>query len=164
MRGLPTHLIRGVLLVMAVLLVVGGTSGCKGTALEGLKQAIGSGAKAEKRRTPIQIHESKVSIIGDDSFVKARERQQSTNQNIEYLKLDGGYIAYHKLHAGWYFNHTNEGNRLTRNINKNQRYDISATSSDIQDRMSRNGNYYYISKGNDKINLAYPVNTLTHNM
>ncbi len=103
---------------------------------------------------PVTLAESKVSIVGDDTFVSRRFQKYTSNRFSEILNITGGHLFYEQMYPGYYLTDTNYPKERT--IEYLNRYkqarllDLRATTSDVRESHNQYAEYYYVAVKNDQ--------------
>lgn len=106
------------------------------------------------RLVPVTLAESKVSIVGDDTFVTRRFQKYTNNRFSEVIKITGGYLFYERMHPGYYLTDTNyPKNRAVEYLNEYKlakSLELHATASDVRESQNQYAEYYYVAVKNDQ--------------
>ena len=103
---------------------------------------------------PVTLAESKVSIVGDDTFVNRRFQKYTVNRFFEILSITGGHIFYEQMYPGYYLTDNNyPKERTIEYLNKYKQarlLDLRATTSDVRESHNQYAEYFYVAVKNDQ--------------
>jgi hypothetical protein len=117
-----------------------------------LNLAMTQGRAAE--RTSLTTEESKISLVGDDTFVINRYKYKLYDRYSETITFRGGYLNFSEAYPGYELTGFNDLDRdIVKRFNNNKTIKnrgLSVTKSDVRYKKNTYSEYAYLIKGDEK--------------